>query len=80
MNVYSLPVQPSLAVLGRVCRIWNVFMPQNAPVCRVPGGMLAACDLTPAGASTIFTCDMRLTAISERASTDILHTLIMPGK
>jgi hypothetical protein len=60
--------------LLRVCRLWNVFTAQNALVCRTYAGMLAACDLTPAGASTIFTCDMRLTAVSSRASTYILHT------
>jgi hypothetical protein len=42
--------------------------------------MFAACDLTPAGASTISTCDMRLTAVSERASTNILHTSHVRGK
>lgn len=72
-HLYSLFL-PVWAASLRVCRLWNVFTAQNALVCRAYAGMLAACDLTPAGASTIFTCDMRLTAVSSRASTYILHT------
>ena len=78
-HLYSLFL-PAWAVRGRVCRLWNVFTAQNALVCPVDGGMLAACDLTPAGASTIFTCDMRLTAVSSRAPTQILHTSHVRGK
>ena len=78
-HLYSLSL-PGWAGRGRVCRLWNVFTAQNALVCRVDGGMLAACDLTPAGASTIFTCDMRLTAVSSRAPTQILHTSLVRGK
>ena len=75
-HLYSLLLL-FLVVSGRVCRLWNVLTPRSAPVCRVEGGMFAACDLTPAGASTIYSCDMHLGAVSSRAPAFILHTFLI---